>query len=228
MDFHIPAEILLWVLVPLAAIPLFLCLLFWVIVRRLSGAGFRFHAADPVRHKPQFVAAARYNAWAEEQGFEWHDAYLAHLPQQVFFAVWKQPDAPRFFCYYTTFGVDYCEFETEFDNGRNLCTCSIKDEHTFPPAPGNFLQTFHKASHAVLWERHLEAEDFLARNRGLSPFRGELAPYDELALEEARERLRHPRSMFLWPVRGVWWYVTSGSKTNKSIEQQDRAGGLAW
>lgn len=222
-----PVEILLWALGVVAVIVGFFCLLFWSTVESMSGPDFTLQAADPERYRRQFVAAARFNSWAEEHGFEWVGAYVAEVPQQIFAAVWKQLDAPRYFVFYRGLGTQHCEFVTEFDNGSNLCTCSIKDEHAFPVAPGNFLQTFHKTSHEELWEHHRHAEDFLSRNRNLSLFAGELPPYDELVLSETRERLKYVKSLPLWPLRGAWWYLTRGRKTNKSIEDQDRNGTLS-
>jgi hypothetical protein len=144
-----------------------------------------------------------------------------------FIAAWKQPDAPRYLLRCTGPGTEFFEFATEFENDHSLTTCGTKDEHVLPYPPGNYLQTFHKATHEELWQRHTEGEQYLAGSYGLTLCRSEPPPFDEHYAESARELALYFKSLVLWPLRGVWGYLTRGMKSNKTIEEQDHSGKLA-
>lgn len=220
-------NIALWVLGALAVVLGGIVFMLWLVVYTASRPGFRLREADRAKYRIEFAHAAQLDGWLRERGFEWVGGYEVRLPIACFLGGWKQPDGARYFLNCSAMGTEFCLVTTVFENDQSLTTCDTKEEHTLPYPPGKFLQTFHKVSHDELWQRHTEAEQYLARSYGIVPGRGELPPVDEYFAESPREQARYVKSHLLWPLRAPWWYFTRGFRSNRSIEQQDQSGKLA-
>lgn len=188
-------------------------------VNTMSGRQFRLYPADEERHKRKFRAAAEHNEWAKENGFKWVGAYIIREPQQIFIAAWKHTDAPRFFCVYSHAANDYYDFVTEYEDDKSLTTSGTKDAHTLPFAAGKYVQSFHDAEHEDLWEEHQDAEEFLESQAGLQRAR-ELPAFPKLVAGAIRKQMQHVKSIPLWQVRGIFWYLFRGAKSNRRIEEQ--------
>jgi hypothetical protein len=190
-------------------------------VNAMSGPRLRLHEASKTRHRASFAAAAEHHDWAKEHGFEWVGAYLLKATQEIFIAAWRQPDAPRWFCIYTHSGADYYDFVTRFDGDRGLTTSGSKDAHTLPFPEGKWVQSLHEADHELLWDMHEEAERFLAERHGTR-----LAVVEDdfptVVIAAVHDQMKYVKSHPLWQVRGVWWYLTRGSKSGRTVAEQER------
>ncbi len=104
-----------------------------------------------------------------------------------------------------------------------LTTGKSKDSQLLPTPPGSYLQSF-TATLAVLYRRHQEGLQALARLAGMTPLAGEEEFENDFAdaLERQSEFIR---SLALWPMRIPWWYfVRRGQRHEKTVGQLMRAG----
>lgn len=190
-------------------------------VNSMCNPKLRLRPADKKLHRPRYAAAAEHHDWAKANGFAWEGAYLLRSPQEVFIACWRQPDSPRYFCIYTNEQTNYYDFVTRYTEDRSLTTSGSKDAHTLPFPPGKWVQSFDGEDHETLWERHREAEEYIARARD-AKLASPREDFPEMVREAIHAQMEHVRSFAFWQVRGIGWYLFRGSKSGWTIEEQER------
>lgn len=215
-----PLSITLLALVAILFVPFLISVGLVTSVNAMSDPDLRLRPADERRERELFAAAAEHHSWAKENGFEWEGAYMLSTPQPMFIAAWRHRDAARWFCIYTHANNNYFDFATSFDHERGLTTAGTKDAHTLPFPPGKWVQSEHGADPEQLWELHQDAEAYLAREHGLRPENGTY-DFPKLVVESIRKQMEYVKSFPLWPVRGVVWYLVRGSKSGRTVAQQD-------
>jgi hypothetical protein len=188
-------------------------------VNTMSGRTFRILPADERKDRAKYRDAAEHHDWAASEGFEWIDGFRITQPQEIFIAAWKHNRLPRFFCVYSTQGKTHYDFVTLFAEDESLTTSGTKDAHTLPQPDGHWTQSFHGADHEELWQRHREAEAYLKDAEGVRP-RQNLPPFEKILADAIRNQMNHVKSIPLWQIRGVFWYLTRGGKTNRPIASQ--------
>lgn len=218
-------QVILWTFVGCAALSLlligFVAMALTASVDAMSDPNLRLEKADESRHRELFAAAAEHHDWARDHDFDWIGAFLVEAPQRIFVAAWRQSDAQRYFCIYTHAHNDYYDFVTRFDDDHGLTTSGSMDAHTLPMAPGRYLQSFDGADHEELWERHLEAEEYLTRNEGVRLATTTLEDdFPSLVVRSIHEQMKYVKSLPLWRLRVVLWFLVRGRKSNHGIERQ--------
>lgn len=158
-------------------------------------------------------------SFLEAQGFEVEAAYVVDLRfAKAYFAMWRHGSDATFLAVYSMGGYTNGRWITDLvselsaDPLVSLTTSTARDAHTAPLRPGDHMQTFTNPSLAVLWERHLDAEGYLAMKHHFVPGRVDRTGGD--ALEHAvrdgsRYRLSHPWVWLtvpyrFWVGRFVW------------------------
>jgi hypothetical protein len=134
-------------------------------------------------------------------------------------AVFQQENAPRFFSIYFHQHVTY-DLETRFDELTMLDTATSGSTGMFPARPGSYKQSFPGADAESVWQRHLEAEDYLVKKFNIT-WQPLTKPYVEILVNGLRLQMQHVRSIPLYPLRALYWYaVTRHRMANRSIQQQ--------
>lgn len=176
--------------------------------------------AAPLQH----AKVRQYDEWAKEEGFEWVGGYLIEAGSRIFIGAWQHAEKSVYFCVYCHAMGEAFDLVTYFSEGVTLTTGSTKDSQLLPPPPGEFMQAFPGKTHAELWEKHLLAEAFLASKLNVSPT-PEHMPFDQVFTEAAHRQVDHVRSIPLWPVRAVYWFLVRRSRmSGRSIQDQHEAG----
>lgn len=189
-------------------------------VNAMNNPRLKLRKASKKIHRDKFAAAAEHHEWAKANGFKWVGAFVIKAPQELFIACWQQPNAPRYFCIYTNAQADYYDFATLYRDDWSLTTSGSKDAHTLPFPEGKWVQSYHEADHETLWDRHREAEAYLERAHDtvLAQPRDD---FPTVVVDAIHAQMKYVRSIPLWQVRGVLWYLLRGRKSGRSIEEQD-------
>ena len=169
---------------------------------------------------PDYVARAR---WAEDNGFEpdmLADFHGAVGAGPIVIGVWKNSYKKTFLSTYTAAGKVACEFVTVLKDDGILTTSNAMDSALMPPAPGYYLQVFDGVDLDGLFQKHEAALVHLHQHMGMSIVE-RWEPTQVLILESIRRQTAYIKSLFLWQLRGVYWYFIRRPRMNgKSIAQQ--------
>ena len=154
--------------------------------------------------------------WFSARGLEYLTSFQFGKIQV---AVFKQQTASRYFCFNFMQSWSY-DLITSFDETNGLTTSSSNGIGMFPMPSGDFKQGFPNATADEIWQRHLEAEEYLARKFGLAP-RPLTMTYEQHVIDGIRKQMAYVRSIPLWPIRSLYWFaVTRSRMANRSIQQQ--------
>lgn len=159
---------------------------------------------DVPRYQGDRRIAATHDAhmWAKGNEFEFIGYYTM---LNAFIATWRRNDRPTFFCQYQVQHKIVYDLATEFDPQLGLTTGSSADGHFFPNRPGHYMQTFSKLSLDEQWDRHIEAENFLIERGGIELVARDL-DFEQIFIEAIHAQMQFVRSIFLWPLRGAYWF----------------------
>lgn len=235
----VPFELLLIAVSFVMAVPALIAFGVYRSVVALGRPDLCLVAVDAKKYSDQFRYAAEHQPWAKEQGFTWIGAYRlgaaggstaelkrAGLPT-MFIAAWEHSEEPSYFLIYCHGSNSYYDFVTLFSEGASVTSGSTKDALTIPSHADAFVQAFSGLACDELWEKHREAEVYVMQARGCrkQPLTASL---DEYMLSAIGRQMEHVRSLPLWPLRGIYWFVVRrNTLINRSIEEQHRSGTIA-
>jgi hypothetical protein len=158
----------------------------------------------------------------QSQGFEFSGSYRFH---SVKIGVWEQRGGPRsreFWFTRTIAGTSY-EFSTEFSDEVSLTTTKSGAAFVFPRPFGSFMQSFPSASITELWDAHVRGGEYLISDCSIRTGPSRLSR-EERQRRGAIEQLNYIRSLPLWPLRGIYWYLIKRFLMhNRPIWKQDVA-----
>jgi hypothetical protein len=144
---------------------------------------------------------------------------------QVILCLWLRESAPPVhrFCFARTATTTTFELEAQISERASLTTTRSGVAFMFPRQFGEFTQSFPGADVVRLWKLHLEGTEFLISHSIVS-----VGPCREAFPASHRrsvvEQLTHVRSLPLWPVRGIYWYLVKRFlMRNRPIWKQDIA-----
>lgn len=176
--------------------------------------------------------------WASQNGFRFDgNFYMPLSATETFISLWRHSQDPGFFCDYLSrprrpknndkpdaAAKRVFDLVTVFENDRGLTTSNTKDGQLLPPAPGNYKQTFSTDDLDDLYQRHQQAVEYLV-NTGGAGLGACDKPAEQVLLDSIRETTQYIRSLPLWPIRGIYWYlVRQKLRHNLSIQQQHEKG----
>jgi len=161
------------------------------------------------------------HAWAADSGFEFAGNFRLG---SVYIAGWEHKRRPGFFCEYRLQQRTFYDIATNFADEMSLTTASTKDGNLTPKPPGHYHQTFSNLSLEQLWEKHIEAENYLVEKAGVRPADVVLSFEDEITAAVQKELAYH-KTIPLYHFRVPWWYFVRRNRLhNKTIRQQHEAG----
>jgi hypothetical protein len=140
------------------------------------------------------------------KGFSFTEAYGFH---QVWFGIWTQKGGAspsRRFCLSRTPNGGTEEFVTDFSDDASLTTTKTRSAFVFPRVFGGFMQSFPRASIDELWDAHQRGEQYLVSEVSI-PVRACRLPYLERLKQGIVQQTAYIRSLSLWPLRGIYWYL---------------------
>ena len=202
--------------------PALIAIVAYYSVLALSKAKVR--PVDPEAHRFEYARAREYDEWARGEGFEWLGGYVVEAGSRVLIGAWQHAEQSVYFCVCCHAMGEALDLVTHFSGGVTLTTGSTKDSQLLPSPAGEFMQAFPGETHPELWDRHLLAEAFLTSklNATAEP---EDKPFDQVFTEAAHRQVDHVRSIPLWPLRAIYWFLIRRSRlAGKSIQDQHEAG----
>lgn len=116
------------------------------------------------------------------------------------------------------------EFVTCFEGGVTLTSTQNVGAVMVSERPLELFEVFPSKSIEQLWQAHQIAVDGLVKNAGLNP-RPETAPIAEAALESARERAAHVKSLWYWKLDcfvRLWMWQTYVNKPVRGLPTRTR------
>lgn len=183
-------------------------------------------AVDPDAEQELLDKTAAQDQWAVAHGFERLGGWTIRIPENpagVAF-VWERPGEAVWFACYVVQATVATDLLTHYADRHDLTTGSSASTMMFPSRPGKVKQAFTGLSLDELLVRHTEADRFLREQFRWRP-QGDSRPMDQILLESIRGQSRYVKSLPLWPLRGVWWFLTMGMRANKPVSERalDRA-----
>ena len=157
--------------------------------------------------------------WLSSMGFNPVGAYrVDQMPGVAGLVAWKKESERTYLCaYLLASGQVLVDIVTLFQTGM-LTTGKSKDSQLLPYSPGNYMQSF-TATTAVLYRRHQEGLQTLARSKKLAPLAIDGSFEADFAAVMS-EQLEYIRSLALWPLRIPWWYfVRRSQRHDKTLAQ---------
>jgi hypothetical protein len=181
-------------------------------------------AVPSQKYKKALARGMSKDEWARANGFQFTGFYRVGASSNIFMCIWTNDDASRFFAVYVLPQKTTSDIVTIFDAEGGLTTASTKDGLFFPFPPGSYSQAFSNISMDLRWRKHLESEKFLEYEigaiRATSP-----RDFEQTFLRAIRRQMLHIRSIRLWYIKAVYWYLIRRFRlANKSIEEQRDAG----
>ncbi len=168
---------------------------------------------------PQLLA---HENFADQHGLEWVGAFRTSFPNvpSMVLAAWRSPgDGPTLAAYLAPSGEVMTDVVSMYAGERGLTTCNGAGAALFPCRPGKLRQVLPGRSLPDLWAAHSEADDYARRTLGFRPWR-DPRPVEEQILESVRAVGNFAKSYPLWPLLGVYWFLTQSLRTGKTVLQQ--------
>ncbi|MEX2286507.1 MAG: hypothetical protein WD648_05405 [Planctomycetaceae bacterium] len=217
-DLPIPTFVLIAavVLLPLALIGGAL----YASVLSMSRDDLKLQPVGPDERRDYYAIVGAHHAFAKSAGFAWVGGYLFSATNTLFVAAWRHQQLPSYFCIYCHGATKHFDFVTIYSDDEGLTTASTKDAHTLPHRPGSYVESLPGAQPEELWAQHRRSMKFIERNFGLVPGPRNIS-FEEEIVTAIRGQMAHVRSLFAWPVRGIFWYLVGRTlKQGRTIEQQ--------
>lgn len=199
-------------------------------VRGQSSPKARIALLDVDRHPlagTLLAVAEQHEPWAEAHRFEWAGLFQFAAPGNVpaYLAVWQRPGTDDYLALYIMVDLhgkvraSVIEFVSLYDRERSLDTAGSAAAMLFPPVEGHWKQAFPGLGIEGLHAAHAESDGFLKGQVHVKPRRDTRA-LEVILLESVQKAAKAVRSRPLWPVRGVWWWLTQRARCNKPVAQQ--------
>jgi hypothetical protein len=198
-------------------IPLFIVGQVFFLVRKMSEPEQMYQSLSGL-DPSQEAMLAQYQPWLASMGL-YPIGY--HQFGAIRTATFQQTDTQRFFSFYFHQRLTY-SIETYFDDTNCSCidTSNSGSIGMFPQRPGQYQQSFPGVAADVLWQRHLEGEQYVQQRMGVQ-YANLSLPYDQILMKAMRLRMAYVRSIPLYPFRALYWYfVVRKQMANRSVQQQ--------
>jgi hypothetical protein len=144
---------------------------------------------------------------------------------QLRLVIWTQPGSQplQSFCLMKSPTGNHIEFEAVFSDDAALTTTRSRSAFMFPRFFGSFVQSFPKSSIERLWDLHLKGTQHLISSVAI-PIRESHRPVPERSRRAIVRQLSLVRSLPLWPLRGVYWFLIKRFLLqNRPVWKQDLA-----
>lgn len=182
----------------------------WQSIRGMSPDRLSICAVEPGDCPVEFERANRVRSRVEPLGFEWDGAHLFIASEPVFVGVWRHRADRTWFVLYIGGSHASFEFVTMFEPNpvtTMLSTSNTKDALLLPQPPGRLVAAFARSSVEDLWLRHRATCEALMAEHGIVRSDIEHASPTDLIRDAVFEQVRYVRSLPLWPMRGLWWFL---------------------
>lgn len=158
--------------------------------------------------------------WTENNNFNFLGSYrIGHY----YIAAWGDANSPAFLWFHS-FPDEGLEFITHFEDEILLCTVDNSNWQAPPRFMGYYLQTFSTIDIDLLWQRHVEMENYLIETGKAKIFESDIFVQDLIDFYR-KKQTKHIRSFAGWPIRAICWNLISKHFWhNKSIKQQYEKG----
>jgi len=214
-----PTWFLLLVLLPLFAVGFTIVSFTYSFRQNLTAEAVPSHGCDN-----RIRDLKRMTPELERLGFSPVDEFFLRTIPDCLVHGYLHRTEPAYFCLYHFGSKITVDIVSICDRDISLTTSDTADSGNVPRPPQKALQIFPGLGYPALWQKHLSAMHFLS-GLGVAPRRltaGELRPLLMSSLKEFKE---HVRSMFLWPVKLIFWVVTRyGKRYCHPLEVQWRQG----
>ncbi|HAH48046.1 hypothetical protein [Gimesia sp.] len=138
--------------------------------------------------------------------------------QQNYIIVWENDSLATFFQTTLSPYGRFHSFTTIFEESNTLITANDREALIFPAPPGRYVQSFGVEQTGILNEKHQVAIEDLKRVKRLE-LAEEFPEFEESYLAGLRQQHEFVRSVFFYPIRGIWWYhVGRRVKYNRPID----------
>lgn len=172
---------------------------------------------DQEQEASKFRDAEDLHPWAEANGFQWAGGYVTRQGYECFNATWLHKHAPRTLTIRRyPGGFDEWEFATTFIDRVVLLTSNRKESLFLPSPPLEFAQAFEGRSLDELFDEHVAAENFVMSHENVRMAEGASEDSNAMALR----RIAYVKSLPLWQLRCLSWYLRMGRRAGRSIREQ--------
>lgn len=197
------------------AVPLVIAAQIYLLVRKMSEPEKMFRPIDGGLNADRQRLLLEHKDWLAAHDLQYLTCFQFGAVQ---LAVFQHADGFRFFCFHFHQSITYA-VESYLDDLTCLDTGNSGHIGLFP-RPGGYAQNFRNVSCDEVWQRHVEAETYLAKKFGFVWKRlGQ--PYEQILLDAIRLRMKYVRSVPFWPIRVLYRYaITRPRLVNKSVQQQ--------
>ncbi|QDU12631.1 hypothetical protein CA11_04110 [Gimesia maris] len=155
--------------------------------------------------------------WSRTNQFESVGVYRW---QQNYIIVWENESRATFFQTTLSPYGRFHSFTTIFAEDYTLITANDREALIFPAPPGRFVQSFGVEQTGILNEKHQAAISDLMKVKHLE-LPDEFPEFEDSYLASLRQQHEFVRSVFFYPIRGIWWYhVGRRVKFNRPIDIQ--------
>ena len=160
-------------------------------------------------------------------GFHRIDQFYLEMSNDVVTFVYKHADEPVYLCLYHFGKKRACDIVTFFKGDLSLTTCSDISGGMTPRPENRLLQILEQAPYSQLFDLHMSGVEFL-KKQGSVTADVPVVSFRESFMISLKEFASAARNTFLWPVKHIYWTVTShGKKYTRPIEEQHGRGRVA-
>lgn len=185
----------------------------------------RLDPADLPEGSPELESTAGTDEWANTHGFEWVGSYRTSVPNNppIFAAAWRRADGTHLTHYRHPGGTAH-DLVSIFDEAgwSHLTTTSAGGTMISPRPDDWWAQAFPGADLDELLRRHQDALAHVAASAGKRPVTPR-AEFEDMVIAVIRAHARHTRAVFLWPIRGVAWFLLRKRRDGVPVDRGRRA-----
>lgn len=158
--------------------------------------------------------------WTENNNFDFLGFYrIGHYH----IAIWGDTSSPTFLWLHS-FPDKGIEFITLFEGEILFSTVNSSNWQAPPHFMGYYLQTFSTIDVDLLWQRHVEMENYLIEAGKAKTYESDIF-VQEMIDSYRKKQTDHIRSFVAWPIRAIYWNLVSKHFWhNKSIKEQYEKG----
>jgi hypothetical protein len=118
-------------------------------------------------------------------------------------------------------GFKVFEFITLFGDDTALTTTTTSLAFLFPRPPGSFLQSMITSDVEALWKYHLEGENFLLNEHGVTPSQIATTNIEHLINKEIQIQGKYiSKTPFFWLRAPYWFYIHRSKMRGVSVRKQ--------
>ena len=176
---------------------------------------------DPEKHGELLDRGDKYQVWGRGNGFEWLGAYHYIAPDnpEAFVSAWKRQGEPIYLAWYIIGKTEAIDFVTDYGGDCGVTTSNTAGGVLFPARPGHYKQCMTKMDVEGLWGVHREGDALLRSRFGFRPGRS-MESFEQGFVESVRKSAQWVRSIPLWYLKVLPWYVTMARRANVPLSMQ--------